>query len=254
MKTHVKKKPQIQGIILAAGRGTRINATVKNKVMYEVGGKPMISYPVEAMKGLGITKPIIVVGFARDGLMKYLKNSVEFAVQEKADGTADAVRAAMPHIPRRIDQVIVLYGDHSTFYTTSVLHQLLDHQKSTGAAMTLITTNTDPKGYGRILRDGKGEMIGIVEEKNATNEQRKIREISTGNAVYSIKFLQTYLPMIQRNPVSGEFYFTDIVALGFQHDEKIETLVLKDRAIGLGINTPEQLAIAEEEMKVKLRQ
>lgn len=253
LKTHSKKELQVQGIILAAGRGTRINATVKNKMMYEVGGKPMISYPVEAMKGLGITKPIIVVGFARDGLMKYLKNSVEFAVQEKADGTADAVRASMPYISDGVDQVIVLYGDHSTFYTTSVLQQLLDHQKNTGSAMTLITTNTDPKGYGRILRDGNGEMIGIVEEKNATDEQRKITEISTGNAVYSMKFLQTYLPMIQRNPVSDEFYFTDIVALGFQHDEKIETLVLQDKTIGIGINTPEQLAVAEEEMRKRKR-
>ena len=249
MKTFVKKKPQVQGIILAAGRGTRINATVKNKVMYEVGGKPMITYPVLAMKGLGIVKPILVVGFAREGLIKYLKNSVEFAIQEKADGTADAVRAAMPHISQGVDQVIVLYGDHSTFYTTSVLQQLLDHQRNTDAAMTLITTNTDPKGYGRILRDDHGKMIGIVEEKNATEEQRNITEISTGNAVYSMTFLQKYLSIIQRNPVSGEFYFTDIVELGFQHHEKIETLVLKDKTIGIGINTPEQLATAEEEMK-----
>jgi len=249
MKPHVQNTLKVQGIILAAGRGTRMHATVKNKVMYEVGGKPMISYPVEAMKGLGITKPIIVVGFARDGLQQYLKDRVEFAVQETADGTADAVRSAMPHIHQGVEQVIVLYGDHSTFYTTSVLQQLLDHQKNTGAAMTLITTNTDPKGYGRILRDDNGEMIGIVEEKNATEEQQKITEISTGNAVYSMAFLQKYLPMIQRNPVSGEFYFTDIVELGFQHNEKIETLVLQDKTIGIGINTPEQLAIAEQEMK-----
>ncbi len=251
MKTSLKKKPQIQGIILAAGRGRRMNATVKNKVMYEVRGKPMITYPIEAMKGLGITRPIIVVGFAREGLMEYLKGSVEFAIQKKVDGTADAVRTAMPHISQMVEQVIVLYGDHSTFYTTSVLQQLLDHQKSTGAAMTLITTDTNPKGYGRILRDDNGKMIGIVEEMNATDEQQKITEINTGNAVYSMPFLQKYLPMIHRNPASGEFYFTDIVALGFQHNEKIETLVLKDKTIGIGINTPEQLAVAEEVMKKK---
>lgn len=238
----------IQAIVLAAGRGTRMNATEKNKIMYEVGGKAMISYPVSALKGLGIEKPIIVVGFAKESVMDYLKDTVLFAEQTRAEGTADAVRAAMPYIPENTQEIIVLYGDHSTFYTTQILQELLDKHEKSGAAMTLITTHTDPAGYGRILRDATGKMIGIVEEKNATDEQKAITEINTGNAVYTYAFLQKYLPQIQKNPVSAEFYFTDIVALGFQNNEHIETYTVEDKAIGIGINTPQQLQEAEQEM------
>lgn len=238
----------IQAIVLAAGRGTRMNATVKNKVMYEIGGKPMIAFPISALKGLGIEKPIVVVGFAKDSVTEYLKDQVIFAEQVKAEGTADAVRAAIPFLAEKTEHVIVLYGDHSTFYTTQLLQQLMKQHIASQAAMTLITTHTDPTGYGRILRDKQGKMIGIVEEKNATHEQKKITEINTGNAVYSMEFLSTYLPQVRRNPVSGEFYFTDIVELGVQHQEKVETYTVNDKAIGMGINTPQQLQEAEAEM------
>jgi len=238
----------LHAIVLAAGKGTRMNATEKNKVMYEVGGKPMIAYPITALRGLGIQKPIVVVGFAKESIMNYLGDQVQYAEQVKAEGTADAVRAALPLVPQETEHVIVLYGDHSTFYTTALLQTLVDHHISSNAAMTLITTHTDPTGYGRILRDAQGHMTGIVEEKNATEEQKKITEINTGNAVYSAQFLHAYLPQIQRNPVSGEYYFTDIVALGVDHNESIETYVVEDKAIGMGINTPQQLQEAEIEM------
>ncbi len=238
----------IQAIVLAAGKGTRMNATVKNKVMYEIGGKPMIAYPIAALKGMGVEKPILVVGFAKESVMEYLKDDVQYAEQLKAEGTADAVRTGFPLLPPETEHVVVLYGDHSTFYTTALLQQLIRQHIKSNAAMTLITTHTDPTGYGRILRDSKGKMIGIVEEKNATDEQKKITEINTGNAVYSMKFLSTYLPQIQRNPISGEFYFTDIVELGVQHQEQIETFTVEDKAIGMGVNTPQQLQDAEAEM------
>lgn len=238
----------IQAIVLAAGKGTRMNATVKNKVMYEVGGKPMISYPIFALKGLGIEKPIIVVGYAKESIQTYLKDQVQYAEQVKAEGTADAVRTAVPLLSKEIEHVIVLYGDHSTFYTTKLLQELMQKHIASHAAMTLITTHTNPAGYGRILRDSSDRMIGIVEEKNATDEQKKITEINTGNAVYTIDFLHTYLPQIERNPISGEYYFTDIVELGVKNKERVETFVVDDKAIGMGINTPQQLEEAEFEM------
>lgn len=238
----------IQAIVLAAGKGTRMNATVKNKVMYEIGGKPMIAYPVAALKGLGVEKPIVIVCFAKESVMEYLKDEVQYAEQLKAEGTADAVRTGFPLLPAETEHVVVLYGDHSTFYTTAILKQLMQQHMKNNAAMTLITTHTDPTGYGRILRDQAGKMIGIVEEKNATDEQKKITEINTGNAVYTMKFLSTYLPQIQRNPVSGEFYFTDIVELGVSHHEMVDTFTVNDKAIGMGVNTPSQLQEAEAEM------
>ncbi|HKY73896.1 MAG TPA: sugar phosphate nucleotidyltransferase [Patescibacteria group bacterium] len=240
----------LDAIILAAGRGTRMKATEKNKVMYEIAGTPMISFPVRALQKLGVKKPIVVIGFVRESVQAYLKDDVRYAIQEKTEGTADAVRVAMPSLLTDATDVIVLYGDHSAFYTAEVLATLVEHHRESNAAMTLITTNVDsPTGYGRILRDLNGDMTGIVEEKNATDEEKKITEINTGNAIYKRDFLEQYLPKIERNAISGEFYFTDIVSLGFTHHEKIETFVVEDAAFGMGVNTPEQLQIAEEEMK-----
>lgn len=239
----------VQAVILAGGKGTRMHAEEKNKVMFEIGGKPMISYPVESLKTLGITKPIVVVSFARESIMEYLKDAVEYAVQKDPKGTADAVRSAAPSLKEGTKHVIVLYGDHATFYTPDILQGLLDAHERKRAAMTLITTHTDPTGYGRILRDSSGKMVGIVEEKNATEEQKKITEINTGNGVYEKSFLLTYLPRITPNPVSKEYYFTDIVELGVKNRENIETYVVDDAAVSLGVNTPEQLNAAEEELQ-----
>ena len=116
----------VQAIILAGGRGTRIKAIGKNKVMYEVSGKPMISYSVSALKTLGIEKPIVVVGFSKESIQNYLKNTVEYALQVEAKGTADAVRSAMPLLKPDTSNIFVLYGDHTTFYTAEILHQLFE--------------------------------------------------------------------------------------------------------------------------------
>lgn len=240
---------KLDGIILAAGRGTRMKATDKNKVMFEVGGKPMISYPVGALQKLGIEKPVVVVSFMKETIQHYLGDKVRYAEQVQPLGTADAVKSAMPVVHEDADNVIVLYGDHSTFYTAELLRGLVEYHENHGAGMTLITTFTEPTGYGRILRGADGKMVGIVEQKNATEEQQKIREINTGNAVYKKSFLDKYLPMIEKNELSGEFYFTDIVKIAFDRGEQIETYVVKDELVGLGVNTPEQLAIAEKAMK-----
>ncbi|HZZ99034.1 MAG TPA: sugar phosphate nucleotidyltransferase [Candidatus Saccharimonadia bacterium] len=242
---------QLEGIILAAGKGTRMHATEKNKVMYEVGGKPMISFPVAALKTLGVAKPIVVVGFLKETIQDYLGDSVQYAEQKEMLGTADAVRAAVPLFQLGSQDAIVLYGDHSTFYTAELLQGLIKHHRETGAAMTLITTHTNPTGYGRILRDASGKMTGIVEEKVATEEQKAITEINTGNAIYNIQFLKQYLPQIQLNPISHEYYFTDIVGLGVKNRENVETYVVEDELVGIGVNTPEQLAVAEQAMQAK---
>lgn len=239
-----------EGIILAAGKGTRMNASPdKNKVMHEVGGKPMLWYPIEALRQLNIARPIVVVGFAKESIKQYFGDTVEYAIQQEMLGTADAVKAAISHLSPETTEVFMLYGDHTTFYTAAILEELLRRHHESGATMTLITTHTNPTGYGRILRDANGNMIGIVEEKNATPEQRAMREINTGNAIYQRSFLEKYLPQIQKNSITGEYYFTDIVSLGVQHGEKIETYVVEDEKVAMGINTPEQLEQAKALMQ-----
>src|SRR5258708_3303628 len=168
---------KIQGIILAAGRGTRMKSTDTNKCLFPLNGKPMIRYPLEALGKLGIQKPIVVVGFARESVEKELGDSVSYAVQEIANGTAKALEAGVAKLHPSVDEVIVLYGDHSAFYDAKVLQTLIDTHRTSKADMTLVTVVMDnPTGYGRILRDARGKMKEIVGEKNATDTHLNILE------------------------------------------------------------------------------
>src|SRR5260221_13571787 len=130
---------KIQGIILAAGRGTRMKSTDINKCLFPLNGKPMIRYPLEALGQLGIQKPIVVIGFARESVQKELGNSVTYAVQEVANGTAKALEAGVDMLDPSVQEVIVLYGDHSAFYDAQVLHTLIDTHHPSRADMTLVT-------------------------------------------------------------------------------------------------------------------
>ncbi len=239
-----------QAIILAAGKGTRINAKDTNKCLFPIGGKPMIRYPLEALRVLGIKKPIVVVGFARESIQKALGDSVVYAVQEEANGTAKALEAGVAKLAPDVSQVIVLYGDHSAFYNADVLKNLIDTHTASRADMTLVTVvMSNPTGYGRIVRDAQGNLVKIVEEKNATDAQRAIKEINSGNGMYACGFLRDLLPKIEANELTKEYYLTDILKLGLEGGYKVETLVSRDESLSMGVNTPEQLAAAEAHMR-----
>lgn len=242
----------IDAIILAAGKGTRMKATDKNKCLFPLNGKPMIRYPLSALKDLGITQPIVVVGFAKESVRAELGNEVVYAEQLEPSGTATALIAGIEKLDPKVKEVIVLYGDHSAFYDAGVLMRLLDIHRSTKADMTLATVVLDdPTGYGRILRDENENLIEIVEEKNASESQRAIKEINSGNAVYSVDFLKELLPKIKKNELTGEYYLTDLVKLGLEHEYRIETMISYDQGLSMGVNTPEQLAAAEAYMLAK---
>jgi bifunctional UDP-N-acetylglucosamine pyrophosphorylase/glucosamine-1-phosphate N-acetyltransferase len=130
---------------------------------------------------------------------------------------------------------------------------MLAKHRETGAAMTLVTVVMDtPTGYGRIIRDDLGNLIEIVEEKNATEEQKAIREINSGNGVYDIAFLREVLPTVEKNELTGEYYLTDVVKLGLANGYTIDTLTSDDHRLSVGVNTPEQYAEAEKLMHEKL--
>lgn len=237
---------KIQAIILAAGKGTRMKATDTNKCLFPVNGKPMIRYPLEALSKLGITKPVVVVGFAKDSIRQELGDSVIYATQELPDGTASALRAGLEKITPEVTDVIVLYGDHSTMYDEHVLQELIDSHISKQADMTLVTVvMNSPAGYGRIVRDKQGKLQEIVEEKNATDLQRQIKEINSGNGIYKVKTLVRLLPKIQKNELTQEYYLTDILKLGIDDGMRVEALRSDDEALSMGVNTPEQLAALE---------
>ena len=164
-------------IILAAGKGKRMNVGRVNKVTVSLSGEPIILRIVKNLQNAGINDLILVVGHARESVEKLVGNSVRYAYQKKRLGTGHALKVGLKEVPENDKNVFVFYGD-DTSYDSKVLASLLQKHTQMKADITFLTIRLDdPKGLGRIYRDGTGNLIGIVEEKDATDEQKKIYKL-----------------------------------------------------------------------------
>jgi bifunctional UDP-N-acetylglucosamine pyrophosphorylase/glucosamine-1-phosphate N-acetyltransferase len=243
---------KIAAVVLAAGKGTRINAEEKNKVMYEINGRPMIGYTMDLLEQLGLEKIIVVVGFAAESVKSFLGSQVDYVYQRQRLGTGHAVQQALKAIPEDVKQVLVLNGDDSAFYPPEKIQKLLAKHQHNEYDITVLTVNkNNPSGFGRIVRGEEGRIQKIVEEKNASTEEKKIHEVNTACYCFNFAYLKKVLPKIKKNSVSGEYYLTDTVGLGLKNDAKIGTLRLSNEDFFQGVNTREQLQIANEKMKQK---
>jgi len=233
-------------IILAAGKGTRMNSQKHNKVMLPVGGKPMIERSVEIIEQAGFSPIILVVGFGKEEIQDLLKNRVLYAVQDDQLGTAHAAQQAMKLVPDHIHNVLIVYGDDSYNYPVDLLKQLDARHAKTNPAVTMLTITVDnPFGLGRIIRDSHGTIVRIQEEKDATDEERKITEINPTCWIFQKSFLMRYLPKVVKSPVTGEYYLVDLVRLGANAGERIES-VYGGNLPWRGVNRPEELEEAEK--------
>lgn len=237
---------KIAAIILAGGKGKRMNSRQINKVVIPLGNKQLILHVVDRLIGLGITPIIVVVGFAKESVMKILDGKAIFAEQKKRLGTAHAVSCAMKKLPRNIDDVLVLQGDDSAFYKSKTISNLVDIHLKSKASFTFLTIEVDnPFGLGRIMRNNNGKVVGIVEEKDATEKQRNIKEINPACYVFKVSFLKKYLKKIIKSPVTGEYYLTALIDLAIRNNESMET-VNEGKILWRGINTPQELMEAEK--------
>lgn len=233
-------------VILAAGKGTRIKSKNTNKVVLPLAGKPMISYVVAKLLKMKLPDIFVVVGFAKKSVMDVLGDKVKYIIQKKRLGTASAVRAAMKDITL-FNSALVLQGDDSAFYTKELLINLLMvHQKKSPVITLLTVKKENPFGLGRIKRKN-GKVIAIVEEKNASDEERKINEINAACYVFSVPFLKKYLPKIKLNPLKKEYYLTDLVEIAVKNRLQIETYTASEK-IFMGVNTQEELTLAQDKM------
>ena len=203
-----RETPTVSVVILAAGRGTRMKGEPeKNKVTYLLHGKPIILHAREMLHKAGINSVIVVVGHAWESVKAVLGDTVTYAHQQEAKGTGDALKCALAVLPETTTHVISMYGDDSAFYTAELIDQLLASHSENSAAITLLTVHKDnPTGLGRIIRNASGEITEIVEEKNATDQQKLITEINTGLFCFERKFLETTIGEIVPNPVTLEYY------------------------------------------------
>lgn len=237
-------------IILAAGRGSRMKAKSKNKVAFKLAGEPMISHTVTHLNQAGITKIIAIVGFQAGSVKAALGDRVEYAVQVEQLGTGDAIKTAVPLISTDIDTVLTVYGDDSAFYPPELFIQMVERKVTTGSDLLFLTIHKDdPTGLGRIVRDSSGKIVSIVEEKNATEDERKIQEINTGFYCFDRNFLVDYINKIEKNPLSGEYYLTDMVAIALEHGKKVEAFFVKDDSIWHGVNNRSDFAKAQAKLK-----
>lgn len=236
----------IAAIILAAGKGKRINSRTVNKVTLPLGGRPMVLYTLDILDRLEVRSVIVVVGFAKNSVMDlFPKYRVKFCEQKKRLGTAHAVACAMKKIPNKIKNVLVLHGDDSALYKTETIRGLIQKHKESDAAFTFLTIEMeDPKGLGRVIRGKEGKVLAIVEEKDATDDILKIKEVNPACYIFETNFLRKYLPKIKKNPITGEYYLTSLIDMAIKNNEHMETL-----QAGLfawrGVNTKEELEEAE---------
>jgi len=231
-------------IILAAGRGTRMRSDLP-KVVFPIGGRPMVCAVVDACLEAGCTKIVVVVGHKQELVREALRDyAVEYAVQDQQLGTGHAVACAAPLFePARAGRpVLVLCGD-GPLIRAATISQVLERHHGAGAAATLATSVIDdPTGYGRIWRDAQGRFLAIVEQKNCTPEQLRIREVNPSYYCFDEAALFGAIPRVQRNAVSGEYYLTDVPELLLRSGSTVEVIEAVPPEDVLSINTPEDLA------------
>lgn len=239
-------KRELGAIILAAGRGKRMNAKGMNKVTFQLANKPLVKHSIDLLEHMQFKSLVVVVGFAKESVKEVLKDDkhVVFAEQTKRLGTAHAVACGFKKVPDAITDVLVINGDDSAFYTQEVISQLAAKHIDSNAAVTFLTVKlANPFGLGRVVRDADGKVTSIVEEKDATEEQRRIQEINAACYIFSTEFLQKYLKKIEKSKVTGEYYIVSLIEIAAKQGETIETIQVE--IPWRGVNTPEELQEAE---------
>ncbi len=240
--------------IMAAGKGTRMKDPSKAKVMYELLGKPMIQYVVDVAYTLKADRVIVIVGYQREAVTKYvckLYPDIKIAVQAEQLGTGHAVMQTENALKDFYGDVIVLSGD-VPLLTAQSMQQLIDHHFATKAGATILTAVIeDPSGYGRIIRNHDDSVKKIVEQKDATDEARQVKEINSGIYIFDKEKLFDSLQHITPHNVQKEYYLTDVFEYYWKRQWRVSALKATCVDEIRGINTIEQLKEAET---IKLEQ
>lgn len=238
-------------VVLAAGRGKRINS-LRPKVLHEVLGKPIIQHIIEAVKELKPKKLVIVVGNGEEEVKKQIKNkSVSFITQKKLFGTGNALSEAKRALKGMKDSTIIVLNGDSPLTTSKTLKGFLKKHKRNKNSLSLLSfIDESLSGYGRVLRNKQGNVIGIIEDRHATtNEKREVKELNSG--VYAIEpKIMSYLSKLKKHSPSGEYYLTDIVGIAYKNGKKVEAYNCPSEE-AIGINTRAELHRALEILNKK---
>jgi bifunctional UDP-N-acetylglucosamine pyrophosphorylase/glucosamine-1-phosphate N-acetyltransferase len=240
-------------IILAAGKSTRMKSEIP-KVLHPLCGRPMIEYVLDLVDDLRIKKVVAVLGHKHEQVRKFLKPGIKIVLQKRLLGTADAVRVALPVLKKFKGTILVLYADNPLLKKETIT-KLLKHHIQNNQDATLLTAKLNkPSGYGRILRDKYSSICGIAEEKDADDFQKEIKEINTGIICFNKHALVSSLKYVRPNNRKNEYYLTDVIGILYRNGGLIDSVRISSIHEALGINSRQDLALANSIMQKRINE
>lgn len=236
---------ETKAVILAAGKGSRMRSELP-KVLHKVEGKTMIEHCIERARKAGVGEIILVVGYKREMVMETLGDQVKYTFQDKQLGTGHAVAQAAGLLEGFDGNVVVLYGD-MPLVNPNTIRRLIDTREQEdvkAAILTVILAN--PPDFGRIIRDKDGQVMRIVEVRDANPEERAIKEVNVGMYCFDSRSLLAALRELKNDNAQGEYYLTDVAGIMFNKGLRVETVTADTLEETLGINDPHHLEFAEK--------
>ncbi len=237
-------------VVMAAGKGTRMKSELP-KVLVPVLGRPMLEYVIDALREAGIAKIVVVVGYRADDVKQTVggPQDVGFALQAEQRGTGHAVMSAREHLAGHDGAVVVVAGDSPLMQTSSIRKLLAEYERSKSACILGTAHKENPHGLGRIVRDASGKFAGIVEEKDATPQERQITEVNLSTYVFHGPDLLRALEGIRSDNAQGEYYITDCPGVLLAEGKDVRALAVLEPCEVLSINSMEELAVVEDAMR-----
>lgn len=247
---------KIKAVVLAAGKSTRMKSE-KTKVLHKILGKEIINYLLDSLVACGIAEQdiIVVVGDNRAEIAGAVKRNVVYTIQQEQLGTAHALLAAGENIAGHDGELLVVVGDNP-YITAGALKKLIACHRQGRAQCTFISAvfPENPPPYGRVMRNEKGEVRGIVEEKDASPEQRQIREVNAAIYLFDNRVVFPRLAMIDNRNAKKEYYLTDIIAILRRENLEVQAVQADDCDIAIGINNRWELQEAQNKFNRQIQQ
>ena len=242
-----------RAIVLAAGKGTRMKSK-KYKVLHELAGKSMIEHVVNNVKGSGVEDIVTIVGYGAEHVKETLGERSQYSFQEEQLGTAHAVKMAEEHFANQDGTTLVVCGD-TPLVTEETFRALLEHHESHHAQATVLSaTAPNPFGYGRIVKDEAGQLVKIVEQKDASDEEQAIDEISSGIFAFDNAVLFDKLAQVKNDNAQGEYYLPDVLSLILEDNGTVEIYHTDDFDEIMGVNDRVMLSQAAQVLRLRINE
>lgn len=240
-------------IILAAGQGTRMKSKLY-KVMHPVAGKPMVGHVYDQVNASGVDKTVTIVGVGAETVQDYLGDKSEYSLQEEQLGTAHAVMQAENRLQGKKGTTLVICGDTPLFTKETLEAGFKFHEDNNSKATVVSAMVEDSHGYGRVIRDEDGGLARIVEEKDATENERQVKEINTGTYYFDNEALFEVLKEVGNENAQGEYYLPDVIEILKNQSESVAAFPIPDTTEALGVNNRIALSEAEALMRKRINE